>query len=102
MKTVKRRSRRIRGSVVSQPAGWHDIQVGYIVLASIAPRPTEWFEVVVVAAEGDEFTVRYADWPDEPVFRRSRDQLALLHPSRVPEPPLEPTKAGASPTAEAA
>jgi hypothetical protein len=78
-----------------------DIQVGSIVLASIAPRPTEWFEVVVTEIEGEEFTVRYCDWPDEPTFTRSRDQLALLHPTHKPHPPLEPTKAEAPPVTEA-
>ncbi len=102
IKAVKRRSKKARGPVVPQPAGWMDIQVGSVVLASIAPRPTEWFEVVVTEIEGEEFVLRFADWPDEPVFRRARDELALLHPTRKPLPPLEPTKAEPLPVDEAA
>src|SRR5918994_1032769 len=44
---AKRRSKKARSPVILQPSGWMDIQVGAIVLASIAPRPTEWFEVLV-------------------------------------------------------
>ncbi len=87
---------------MSEPAGWHDIQVGAIVLASAPPRHTEWFECLVIAAEGDEFTVQFCDWPDEPTFTRTRDQLALLNPTHKPHPPLEPTKAEAPPVTEAA
>ena len=43
--------------------------------------------------EGDEFVVRYCDWPDEPPLTRSREQIALLHPAREVLPPHEPTKA---------
>ena len=94
---AKRRSKKARSPVVPQPSGWMDIQVGAIVLASIAPRPTEWFEVLVTGIEGETFTVRFCDWPAEPPFTRSREQLALMHPTREPLPPLEPL-----PPAEAA
>ena len=36
------------------------------------------------------FTLRYCDWPNEPPFVRRRVQIALMHPAREPEPPLEP------------
>ena len=94
---AKRRSKKARSPVIPQPFGWMDIQVGAIVLASIAPRPTEWFEVLVTGIEGETFTVRFCDWPAEPPFTRSREQLALMHPTREPLPPLEPL-----PPAEAA
>jgi len=79
------------GTEAKQPCGWADIRVGTIILAAAPPRYSDWFECVVVAAEGDDlFTLRYCDWPNEPTFVRRRVQLALMHPAHKPEPPLEP------------
>src|SRR3712207_2729317 len=71
---AKRRSKKLRGPVVPQPCGWEDIKVGVIVLASAGARHFEWYEAVVLTIEGESFELRYAEWPDEPVFRRSREQ----------------------------
>jgi hypothetical protein len=64
---------------------------------TLSPPQIEWFEVLVTSIEGETFTVRFCDWPAEPPFNRSREQLALMHPTREPLPPLEPL-----PPAEAA
>jgi hypothetical protein len=76
---------------VKQPCGWADIQVGSIVLGAAPPRRTEWFECLVIAAEGEDlFTLRYCDWSKEPPFKRRRVEIGLMHPAYQPEPPLEP------------
>jgi hypothetical protein len=102
MKVTKRRPKKLRASPVPQPHSWETIAVGAIVLASAGPRHFEWHEAVVLSVEGETFMLRYAEWPDEPVFTRSREQLALLHHSQRPPPPLEPTKAEPLPVDEAA
>ena len=76
---------------VKQPCGWADVQVGSIVLGAAPPRRTEWFECLVIAVEGEDlFVLRYCDWPKEPLFRRRRVEIGLMHPAYTPEPPLEP------------
>lgn len=75
---------------VKQPTGWGDLAVGAIVLAAAAPTFTQWFECVVVAAEGENrFSVRYCDYPTVPPFTCKRTEIGLLHPAYTPEPPLE-------------
>ena len=78
-----------RANVANQPTDWSTIAVGSIVLAASPPRYLDWFECVVIALEGDEVSLRYADWPDEPPFVRPRSELGLLHPTYQPEPPLD-------------
>jgi hypothetical protein len=80
-----------------QPHHWGDIKVGAIVLASTAPRHLDWHECLVIAVASDRVTLRYCDWPHEPIFKRKRTELALMHPSRQPEPPLDP---GAAPAVD--
>lgn len=74
-----------------QPKDWTEIAIGTIVLASIAPRHTEWFECLVVGDDGhDTLTMRFCDWPQEAPFERHRNDLALMHPTRQVEPPVAP------------
>ena len=74
----------------SQPNDWSEILIGTIVLAAAAPLHTQWFECLVVGDDGhDVLTLRYADWPQEPPFERHRNELAIMHPSRQLEPPVE-------------
>lgn len=76
-----------------QPKDWDDIRPGAVVLAFLQPEPTRWLEFQVLEIKhGDTLSLRLCDWPDEPVFDRHRTEVALLHPLRVPEPPLEPNQ----------
>ncbi|WP_108396914.1 hypothetical protein [Devosia submarina] len=76
---------------VPQPTGWHDIQVGSIVLSAAVPGEMDWFECLVLSAEGeDQYKLRYCDWPSEPAFVHHVSKIGLLHPSRQPEPALDP------------
>lgn len=83
----------VRGSLVPQPTGWGDIQVGAIVLSAAVPGEMDWFECVVVGVEADEHLVlRYCDWPSEPTFVHHVSDVGLLHPTRTPEPPINPER----------
>ena len=61
---------------------WEAIGVGDLVLAPESAA-TGWFESVIVEAKPEDlYLLRWHGWPDEPVFIRRRDDLALLR--RVP------------------
>lgn len=62
------------------PPAWADITVGSLVLASEAPMDG-WWESVVIGVKDELFTLRWRDFPGEPVFARRRWHLAILPPS---------------------
>jgi hypothetical protein len=62
------------------PASWADITVGSLVLASEAPMDG-WWESVVIGVKDELFTLRWRDFPGQPVFARRRWHLAILPPS---------------------
>ncbi|MBV9828189.1 MAG: hypothetical protein JO001_21355 [Alphaproteobacteria bacterium] len=45
-----------------------------------------WWQCVVVAVDGDDFTLRWADDPSERPFRTSRRTVGLRHPSSFESP----------------
>jgi hypothetical protein len=61
---------------------WSKIEIGTMVLAE---QPElygpGWWQCVVVAVDGDDFTLRWVDDPSEPPFRASRRTVGLRHPS---------------------
>ena len=59
---------------------WEAIGLGSIVLAPADPDDG-WWEAIVVKVAGDRLTLRWRDYPDEPLIVRQRHRLALLHPS---------------------
>ncbi|MBB3952805.1 hypothetical protein [Aureimonas jatrophae] len=66
-----------------RPTGWPAIRLGSLVLATEGAAEG-WFEAIVdQALEGDNFILRWRDWPDEPHFARNRNQLALLPTGRL-------------------
>ncbi len=58
---------------------WETIGLGSVVLAPAGPDDG-WWEAVVVKVAGDRLTLRWRDYPDEPLITRQRHRLALLHP----------------------
>lgn len=61
------------------PTDWLAIRAGSLVLATSGAAADGWFESVVVEAKADDLMVlRWRDFPDEALFLRRRDQLALL------------------------
>jgi len=65
-----------------QPAGWADIQVGSVVLATTGPDQG-WYESEVIEILDDLIKLRWRSWPEEPVFARRFSQVGLLPPNGV-------------------
>jgi hypothetical protein len=62
---------------------WAAIGVGDVVLAAeldSAGKPDGWWEAVVLAGEGDAFTLAWRDYPEQGLIKRLRRDLALLYP----------------------
>ena len=59
---------------------WKAIGLGSVVLAPADPDDG-WWEAIVVKVAGNRLTLRWRDYPDEPLIVRQRHRLALLHPS---------------------
>lgn len=65
---------------IEAPKDWASIKVGSMVLASEG-RGEGWYESIVTDAKAnDVFELKWADWPEEPLFVRHRTRLALLYP----------------------
>jgi hypothetical protein len=56
-----------------------DLGEGAVVLAPYAPLEG-WWEAVIVKVKGDLFTLKWRDYPDDPVFARRRNQLVTIPP----------------------
>ena len=67
------------------PANLYDgVKVGSLVLAAGFDQhdlPAGWWEAIVVAIDGNEFTLKWRDYPREPTSKRERKYVALLHPA---------------------
>ena len=62
---------------------WAVIGVGDVVLAAeldTAGQPDGWWEAVVLAGEGDAFTLAWRDYPEQGLIKRLRLDLAPLYP----------------------
>jgi hypothetical protein len=69
----------------ANPAGPNSdcIGPGSLVLATVAAGEA-WWESDVVAVNDNLLTLKWRDFPDEPIFVRQRSRVALLHPSQQP------------------
>jgi hypothetical protein len=69
----------------ANPAGSNAdcIGPGSLVLATVAAGEA-WWESDVVAVNDNLLTLKWRDFPDEPIFVRQRSRVALLHPSQQP------------------
>ena len=59
------------------PRTWHEIAPGHLVIAQEALE-YGWWEAIVVARNGDTFTLRFRDYPKLPKFVRHRNAIALI------------------------
>ena len=59
------------------PRTWDEIAPGHLVIAQEA-LDHGWWEAIVVARNGDMFTLRYRDYPKLPKFVRHRNAIALM------------------------
>lgn len=60
------------------PKDWSVIAIGDLVLATEGGPEEGWYESEVLEVKGNQFTLRWRDWPNLPNFVRQREQLALL------------------------
>jgi len=61
------------------PVTWDEIAPGHLVIAQEA-LDYGWWEAVVIARDGDMFTLRFRDHPKLPKFVRHRNAIALMSP----------------------
>ena len=61
------------------PRTFDEIAPGHVVLAQ-ETLECGWWEVIVLARTGDTFTVRFRDYPEMPLFVRTRTAIALMTP----------------------
>jgi hypothetical protein len=58
---------------------WSELKENHIVLVQDVSEEG-WWEARILKVEGNRYTVRYCDYPDEPILIRSIKQIAILHP----------------------
>ena len=61
------------------PRTWDEIAPGHLVIAQEA-LDYGWWEAIVIARNGDMFTLRFRDYPKLPKFVRHRNAIALMSP----------------------
>ena len=61
------------------PRTWDEIAPGHLVIAQEA-LDYGWWEAIVIARNGDMFTLRYRDYPKLPKFVCHRNAIALMSP----------------------
>src|SRR4051794_17153459 len=60
-----------------RPQDWDEIGIGSVVLATVGVEDG-WWESIVIGVDADAFSLKWRDFPREPVFVRRRAELALL------------------------
>ena len=63
-----------------RPDDWDVIGIGSVVLATSGVEDG-WWESIVIGVNGESFTLKWRDFPRDPVFVRPRTELALLPPA---------------------
>jgi hypothetical protein len=61
------------------PRSWDELAAGHLVIAQEALE-YGWWEAIVLARQGDSFTLQYRDYPHLPKFIRHRSGIALMSP----------------------
>ena len=61
----------------ARPQDWDEIGIGSVVLATVGVEDG-WWESIVIGVNADAFSLKWRDFPREPVFVRRRTELALL------------------------
>ena len=61
------------------PRAWDEIAPGHLVIAQEA-LDYGWWEAIVIARNGDMFTLRFRDYPKLPKFVRHRNAIGLMSP----------------------
>ena len=75
------------------PRSWDDIAAGHLVIAQESLE-YGWWEAIVLARNGDTFTLQYRDYPHLPKFVRHRSGVALMcSPTDDAKPAAPPEQA---------
>src|SRR5260370_42094416 len=61
------------------PTSWDEVAAGHLVIAQESLE-YGWWEAIVLARNGDTFTLQYRDYPHLPKFVRHRSSVALMCP----------------------
>jgi hypothetical protein len=67
-------------SSLSLPRTWEDIKVGSLVIAHES-HEDGWWEAIVTSLTDTTLTLKWRDYPRQPIVTRRRDQIALLFSS---------------------
>jgi hypothetical protein len=67
-------------SVRPLPRSWDEIEVGHIVVVQSSEPENGWEEATVVRRDGDMFSLRWCQPPNNKLVKRHRLNLALLYP----------------------
>jgi hypothetical protein len=73
------------------PRSWDEVAAGHLVIAQESLE-YGWWEAIVLARNGDTFTLQYRDYPHLPKFVRHRSGIALMCPNDEAKP-AEPRQA---------
>ena len=61
----------------ARPQSWDEIGIGSVVLATVGIEDG-WWESIIIGVNGEALTLKWRDFPREPVFVPRRTELALL------------------------
>jgi hypothetical protein len=61
------------------PRSWESIAVGHMVLVHESPADG-WWEATVLKREDEILTLRFRDYPEQPIFQRHINTVALVNP----------------------
>jgi hypothetical protein len=68
---------------VQVPASvWDTLKPTEVVLAAQLENgvPDGWYEAIIMKIDGGTFTLRWADYPRDPIVRVQRQHIALMYP----------------------
>jgi hypothetical protein len=65
---------------IGLPKSWDEIAPGHLVIAQ-ETLEYGWWEAIVLARDGDSFTLRFRAYPHLPRFVRHRSAIALMSPA---------------------
>jgi hypothetical protein len=65
---------------IERPVDWEEIRIGSLVLAYDPPNEG-WYEAIVIMPHGDQWLLRWRDYPSEGTVARGRPQIALMYPN---------------------
>ncbi|MBL0406151.1 hypothetical protein JKG68_19495 [Microvirga aerilata] len=65
---------------IERPVDWDEIRIGSLVLA-YDPVNEGWYEAIVLMPHGDQWLLKWRDYPSEGTVARGRSQIALMYPN---------------------